>query len=186
MRGDEKYALCEEDDVCLYRNVALAYDESCINSTAFAPSRVIINERAQSAHLFKQPFGRNSKRYFVLHSPLRMAIPWSCLQFLLLLLLSAVDSKPVVVVYRMHPPEERYQAVALESRESNLARCSLKCTHADPKAPCKAFNFRPSDGSCQLIVDGDRRTVPADGYLAFTRREFFLYAKLSALVLFLK
>ncbi|CAG0892595.1 unnamed protein product [Darwinula stevensoni] len=98
----------------------------------------------------------------------KMEKAWTQLLFLLIPLIPGVIPMDGSLEYQLTSPGKRYKAVARESREASSASCAVKCIHADPKAPCGAFNFRPSDGSCQLISSRNHEMIPADGYLAFT------------------
>ncbi|CAG0897585.1 unnamed protein product [Darwinula stevensoni] len=39
----------------------------------------------------------------------------------------------------------------------------------NPSQPCLAFNYRESDGTCQLLHGGSSQLVPAEGFQAFVQ-----------------
>ncbi|CAG0898929.1 unnamed protein product, partial [Darwinula stevensoni] len=73
-------------------------------------------------------------------------------------------------VYRAIPVGQTYEDVASESTASNLATCGIACVRGSPR-PCFAFNYRGSDGTCQLVRDERSRLVEADGFLSFVSGE---------------
>ncbi|CAG0900087.1 unnamed protein product [Darwinula stevensoni] len=51
--------------------------------------------------------------------------------------------------------------------EPTLGVCGIKCVMQTP--PCYAFNFRESDGSCQLVINGRSGLVEANGFGSFVQ-----------------
>ena len=64
----------------------------------------------------------------------------------------------------------RYENVSSESQESTVSMCTIMCVMQKP-SPCYAFNYRATDQSCQLILNGTSRLVQADGYQSYAQSE---------------
>ncbi|CAG0901736.1 unnamed protein product [Darwinula stevensoni] len=65
----------------------------------------------------------------------------------------------------------RYDNVALTSAESSLRACTKKCLNREP--PCYAFNYRESDGLCQIVGSGTSGVVEEEGFSSYVQ-EFCL------------
>ncbi|CAG0884305.1 unnamed protein product [Darwinula stevensoni] len=75
-------------------------------------------------------------------------------------------SEPVVY-WELHPGE-RYGLVSKEI-SADFEKCENICAKDDPSLPCKAFNYRESDGTCQLVYKDGVQLVPADDFQAFVK-----------------
>ncbi|CAG0896547.1 unnamed protein product [Darwinula stevensoni] len=75
-------------------------------------------------------------------------------------------SEPVVY-WELHPGE-RYELVSKEI-SADFEKCENICAKDDPSLPCKAFNYRESDGTCQLVYKDGVKLVPADDFQAFVK-----------------
>ncbi|CAG0901595.1 unnamed protein product [Darwinula stevensoni] len=65
---------------------------------------------------------------------------------------------------------QRYENVTLESQEPTVRTCTIICVMQIP-SPCYAFNYRETDRSCQLILNGMSRLVGADGFQSYVQSE---------------
>ncbi|CAG0900086.1 unnamed protein product [Darwinula stevensoni] len=86
---------------------------------------------------------------------------------LILLFLHGVASNGFVSHYAAHPGM-RYSNVSSETAEPTLGVCGIKCVMQTP--PCYAFNYRESDGSCQLVINGRSGLVEANGFKSYVQR----------------
>ncbi|CAG0897519.1 unnamed protein product [Darwinula stevensoni] len=91
----------------------------------------------------------------------RMAVP-----NLFLLILRLVASKDFIFHHAAHSGW-RYENVSFETTAPTLGICGIKCVTQTP--PCYAFNYRESDGSCQVVLNGESGLVEADGYISFAQ-----------------
>ncbi|CAG0894902.1 unnamed protein product [Darwinula stevensoni] len=64
---------------------------------------------------------------------------------------------------------KRYGTVSFEFQVANFAECKNTCVSKQASQPCYAFNYRESDGSCQLVYENSAQLVPADGFKAFAQ-----------------
>ncbi|CAG0896448.1 unnamed protein product, partial [Darwinula stevensoni] len=111
-------------------------------------------------------------------------------------LLSSLASKPVVlgaisfiflhgvtstdfVAHHAVHLGEKYENITLETKEAERRRnerrrnesvriCGIRCVLPTP--PCYAFNYRESDGSCQLVSNETSGLVESDGFIAYVQR----------------
>ncbi|CAG0896546.1 unnamed protein product [Darwinula stevensoni] len=72
-----------------------------------------------------------------------------------------------VAYWELHPGE-RYGLVSKEV-SADFKECENICAKDDPSLPCKAFNYRESDGNCQLVYKDGVRLLPADDFQAFVK-----------------
>ncbi|CAG0895492.1 unnamed protein product [Darwinula stevensoni] len=79
-----------------------------------------------------------------------------------------VASVDLIPYFRVHPGQ-RYENVTSESQELSLGSCTVNCVLQEPSA-CSAFNYRETDGSCQLILNGKSKLVEANGYLSYVQK----------------
>ncbi|CAG0905040.1 unnamed protein product, partial [Darwinula stevensoni] len=85
---------------------------------------------------------------------------------LFLLVFRGVTSTDIIAHYAAHSGW-RYHNVSLERTTPTFGTCGKKCVMQTP--PCYAFNYRESDGSCQLVHNGKSDLVKADGYNSYTQ-----------------
>ncbi|CAG0900009.1 unnamed protein product [Darwinula stevensoni] len=62
---------------------------------------------------------------------------------------------------------QSYDSVTFEIATPSLASCAMECVTQTP--PCYAFNYRESEESCQLVLNGKSDLVESDGCIAFVR-----------------
>ncbi|CAG0898308.1 unnamed protein product [Darwinula stevensoni] len=86
---------------------------------------------------------------------------------LVLVVLHGVASTDSLAHYAAHPGQ-RYGNIALATRERTLGLCGRKC--AKRKPPCYAFNYRETDGSCQLVLDGKSGLLEGNDYSSYVQR----------------
>ncbi|CAG0884360.1 unnamed protein product [Darwinula stevensoni] len=75
----------------------------------------------------------------------------------------SVDLTPYIDVH----PGKRFKNVSKTSVEKSLGMCNIECVRQEPI--CNAFNFRKSDGSCQLVRAATSDLVDGEGYEAYTQ-----------------
>ncbi|CAG0895493.1 unnamed protein product, partial [Darwinula stevensoni] len=80
-----------------------------------------------------------------------------------------VASVDLIPYFRVHHGQ-RYENVTSESQELSLGSCTVNCVLQEPSA-CSAFNYRETDGSCQLILHGKSKLIEANGYLSYVQSE---------------
>ncbi|CAG0888590.1 unnamed protein product [Darwinula stevensoni] len=64
--------------------------------------------------------------------------------------------------------EKRYGIISMEFQVADFAECKNTCIRNQESQPCHAFNFRESDGSCQLVYES-KVLVPAEGFEAYAQ-----------------
>ncbi|CAG0893653.1 unnamed protein product [Darwinula stevensoni] len=74
------------------------------------------------------------------------------------------------MVYWAIHPGQRYGLASIEITV-DFEACDAICAHYGKSLPCHAFNFRESDGTCQLVYEGGGQLVPAEGFHAFLKCE---------------
>ena len=77
------------------------------------------------------------------------------------------SSKEILVYWAAHSGQ-RYGNVSLEFQGTDIGHCSLQCAKSGSPRTFHAFNFRITDGSCQLIRDSSH-LVPSDGYQSWVQ-----------------
>ncbi|CAG0903664.1 unnamed protein product [Darwinula stevensoni] len=86
----------------------------------------------------------------------------------LLFLLRPTGSADFVHYYQVQSGQ-RSGNVKVEYAGITLANCTLTSANQSP-GPSNDFNYRESDGLCQLILPGNDVLVPSDGFLSFVLR----------------
>ena len=98
------------------------------------------------------------------------------------LLFRPTVSEEASIYYTVHR-DMRYWNVSRESHERCLGLCSIRCFISEP--PCRAFNYRGSDGSCQLVTNAKSDLLPGNGYEAFSHSvasSFFAFCNYKSIV----
>ena len=96
------------------------------------------------------------------------------LQFILALYLLFRDVDTYLddtVRYKAAHPGQRFANFTVRSTKSHLGSCSSHCS-MQGRDSCYAFNYRRSDGSCQLVMQGTVSLVEAEGYKSYAQSEF--------------
>ncbi|CAG0895536.1 unnamed protein product [Darwinula stevensoni] len=62
---------------------------------------------------------------------------------------------------------ERYGNVSREEQFFEFPECKAECKKQDGQ--CHGFNYRESDGTCELLRPGGNRLIPANGFKAYAR-----------------
>ncbi|CAG0898643.1 unnamed protein product [Darwinula stevensoni] len=83
-------------------------------------------------------------------------------------LLWIVSGNELQVYWAVHPGE-RYENVSRLLMTSYFGECSSRCAKERPSDQCLAFNFRESDGACELLHGGSSRLIPANGFQAYAQ-----------------
>ncbi|CAG0906373.1 unnamed protein product, partial [Darwinula stevensoni] len=72
------------------------------------------------------------------------------------------------LVYWSIHPGHRYGFVSNEIT-ADFEECSAACAQDKPSFRCHAFNFKETDGTCQLVYEGGGELVPENGFQAFVK-----------------
>ncbi|CAG0883224.1 unnamed protein product [Darwinula stevensoni] len=70
--------------------------------------------------------------------------------------------------YAVHPGQ-RYGNASRVVSTRHMGQCNVLCTSQIP-IPCNAYNYRSSDGSCELIMNDKSSLVPSQGYQAYVQK----------------
>ncbi|CAG0888061.1 unnamed protein product [Darwinula stevensoni] len=86
--------------------------------------------------------------------------------FVFCLTLGGAFSMEFPTFHAVHPGL-KYDAVSVETWEVSQVMCSIRCVLQHPT--CSAFNYRETDGSCQLVTGGLSDLVDDGGFKAFAQ-----------------
>ncbi|CAG0885700.1 unnamed protein product [Darwinula stevensoni] len=64
---------------------------------------------------------------------------------------------------------QRYGNISEEMNGMDFSDCSISCMKHNESHPCHAFNFKETDGSCQLIRKNQSHLVKSEGYQAYVQ-----------------
>ena len=93
------------------------------------------------------------------------------IRLFLLSLLSLKTKSDFLTFYAVHPGE-RYGNASRSAPTRHMGDCSILCS-SQRSTPCKAYNYRSSDGSCELITIGKSSLIPSKGYQAYVQSQSF-------------
>ena len=144
---------------------------NCARGISFLPNGggsmlVSIHRSTDSIRYFRILSGANVRR------PMENSSP-SCGRELVFVLavLHGVASTDFLTHFAVHPGQ-RYGDVTFTTRERTLGLCGMSCARRRP--PCYAFNYRESDGSCQLVLEGKSGLLESNGYSSYVQSESWL------------
>ncbi|CAG0899927.1 unnamed protein product [Darwinula stevensoni] len=89
------------------------------------------------------------------------------IRLFIVFLLSVKTQGGFLRYYTAHPGQ-RYGNMSRRVTTRQMGDCNILCSSQRPK-PCKAYNYRSSDGSCELIVSDSSSLIPFEGYQAYVQ-----------------
>ncbi|CAG0898724.1 unnamed protein product [Darwinula stevensoni] len=90
------------------------------------------------------------------------------IRWLLLFLLSS-KTECGFLKYYATKQGQRYGDVSRRVSTRSMGNCNILCSSLRPKA-CKAYNYRSSDGSCELVEKDKSSLIPSEGYQAYVQK----------------